>query len=274
MTNHPLCAVDGRPVHTDGLLCPACWADLDHDLSELVESLIYDLDRTLAGLGKTGGSPIGIVVRTAERGLGFDERAGDLLRQLHNCLGGWVRVLCEDNALPIDVRNHPLDLAAWLTLHGLEIRGHEAVADLWQEIRGTAAQVRRIVDRRPDRRYLGVCSEPLDDADGEPIYCIADLYAVEDRTTVTCRTCGAVHDVAERRRTLLDAVDDQLGTAAEISNALAAYAEQELRVERVRQWYSRGRIAQYPPREGERWPRYRVGDVRELLDPDRVKQAG
>ncbi len=284
MTNHPLCAVDGRPVHTDGNLCSACWADLDHDLTELVESLIYDLDRTLAGLGKTGGSPIGIVIRTAARGIGFDERAGDLLRQLHNTLGGWVRVLAEDNALPLDVRNHPLDLAAWLKLHEREIRRHEAVAELWQEIHDLTGQARRITDRRPDKRYLGVCSALLDPLDvvavvppgfpPRPIYCAADLYAIEDRTTVTCRACEAVHDVAVRRRILLDAVDDQLGTAAEISQALAAYADQDLKVERVRKWAERGKIAQYPPRKGERWPRYCVGDVRDILDPDRTVKAG
>ena len=276
MTSYPLCAVDQRPVHTDGQLCAACWADLSHDLGELVDSLVYDLDRVLAGLTKSGGSPIGIVVRTAARGIGFNETAGDLLRDLHNCLGGWVRVIAEDNALPIDVRNHPLDLAAWLTLHRGEIVRHEAVGELWAEIHGLVERARRITDRRPDRRYLGVCSAPLaNDGYGVPYTCTADLYATDElASTVDCRQCGTRHHVGHRRAVLLEAVGDQLGTAAEISKAIAEYGGVEVTVERIRQWYSRGKIAQHPPRDGERWPRYRVGDVRDLLDPERTAKVG
>lgn len=274
MTDHPLCAVDQRPVHTAGNLCGACWADLEHDLTELAESLLHDLDITLAGLGRSGGSPIGIVVRSASRGVGFDERAGDLARQLHNCLGGWVRVVYEDEiqpGVPLTVADKTNCLAAWLGIHEREVRRHEAVGKLWQEIRDLVEQVRRIVDRRPDRQYLGVCSEPLTSGVyGTPFECDADLYVIDDlRSTVDCRQCGTRHHVEHRRATLLDAVDDQLGTASEISHALAAYANQDLKVERLRQWYSRGKIAQYAPRDGDRWPRYRVGDVRELLNPTR-----
>lgn len=278
MTSHPPCVVDGRPVHDAGNLCAACWADLEHDLTELAESLLYDLGITLAGLGKSGGSPIGIVVRSAERGVGFDERAGDLLRQLHNTLGGWVRVLAEDNALPIDMQDRPVQLASWLYCHQRQVRGHEAVGELWQEIRDLVAQVRQVVDRRPDRQYLGVCSELLTTdvvlGDDGIDRCDADLYAIDGWPTIDCRQCGARHHVEHRRATLLDAVDDQLGTAAEIARALAAYGDIDLKVERLRQWYSRGKIAQYAPRDGDRWPRYRVGDVRELLDPTRTVKAG
>lgn len=312
MTDHPLCVVDQRPVHDAGKLCPACWADLEQDLTELYTSLWSDLDITLAGLGRSGGSPIGIVVRSAARGVGFDERAGDLKRQLHNALGTWCRVIHEELPLVVecslchvDQRRHaegpeqrprtwitrprrlPADridcLAAWLGIHERYVRRHEAVGELWQEVHDLVAQVRRIVDRRPDRCYLGVCSVHLDTLDGggdahpgfppQPIYCDADLYAVDGYDTVTCRACGTVHGVPERRRILLDAVDDQLGTAAEIARALAAYADVELKVERLRQWYSRGQIAQYAPRDGDRWPRYRVGDVRELLNPTNRKAS-
>lgn len=307
MTNHPLCVVDQRPVHDAGKLCPACWADLEHDLTELYTSLWSDLDITLAGLGRSGGSPIGIVVRSAARGVGFDERAGDLKRQLHNALGTWCRVIHEELPLVVecslcqtDQRRHaegpeqrlrtwlarprrlPYDridcLAAWLGIHEREVRRHEAVGELWQEIRDLVAQVRRIVDRRPDRQYLGVCSELLTTdvvlGDDGIDRCDADLYAIDGWPTIDCRQCGARHHVEHRRATLLDAVDDQLGTAAEIARALAAYGDIDLKVERIRKWYSRGQIAQHAPRDGDRWPRYRVGDVRELLDPTRTVKAG
>lgn len=315
MTNHPLCVVDQRPVHDAGRLCAACWADLEHDLTELYTSLWSDLDITLAGLGRSGGSQIGIVVRSAARGVGFDERAGDLARLLHNALGTWCRVIHEElpfvvecSLCHVDQRRHaegpeqrhrtwltrprrlPYDridcLAAWLGIHEHRVRRHEAVGELWQEIRDLVAQVRRVIDRRPDRSYLGVCSVALvTDVDLDSEHpeaswsrvierCDADLYSIDGHSTVDCRRCGARHDVEQRRKVLLDAVNNQLGTAAEIARALAAYADIDLKVERIRKWFSRGQIAQYAPRDGDRWPRYRVGDVRELLTPTNTAKAG
>lgn len=307
MTTNPLCDVDGRPVaDRRGRLCIPCWADLDYDLCELIESLARDLDITIAGLGKSGGSPIGIVVRSADRGVGFNEQASDIARDLRLCLGGWVRVLREDMprelrctlcgeprarhaagpmpeaqdwipAQPPWPRDNLADLARWLIRHRRHVREHEAVADLHAELTWHIAAARRVIDRRPDKRYLGVCSAHLETIDGDEyadppvptrdVICDADLYALDGHATITCRTCGTTHDVADRRAVLLAAIDDQLGTAAEIARALAAYADIDLRVERVRQWYSRGKIAQYPPRDSERSPRYRVGDVRALVDP-------
>jgi hypothetical protein len=263
MTNHPTCAVDGRPVHDDrGHLCPACWADLDHDLADVPE-LVHDLERLLAGLTRTGGSPIGIVVR-AEKGLGFDERAGDLLRELHNTLGGWVRVLCEDNALPVDMRDDTAVLAGWLGQHEWEIRRHEAAGDLWREVHKLAERARKTVTPKGPRVYLGQCSVPLDDSD-EPELCDRDLYALADWRSVTCPQCGITHQAGERREVMLNAVADQLATAAECSRALTAVTGVEVSVNTIRSWAARGKLAQHAPREGERWPRYRVGDVEQLL---------
>lgn len=271
MTTHPLCAVDQRPVHDGGLLCPACWHDLEHDLTELAEDLLHDLDRQLAGLTRTGGSPIGIVVR-AEKGLGFDERAGDLLRQLHNCLGGWVRVLCEDNALPLNMRDRTVQLASWLYCHEREVRRHEAVGELWGDVHKLVEQARRLVTPRPPKVYLGMCSVPLDDSD-EPELCDEDLYGEDGQRHVLCRKCGASHVFNQRREVMLDAMPGEKLTAAELTRAFAGYRGIELKADRLRQWAHRGKIYAHPPREGERAKRYRVAAVRRLLDREVLTQA-
>lgn len=264
--NQPLCVVDQRPVHDGGQLCAACWADLRADFAELPE-LVHDLERVLAGLTKTGGSPIGIVVRTAERGIGFDERAGDLLRQLHNTLGGWVRVLCEDNALLVDVANRIADLARWLGEHEREIRRHEAAGELWAEVHELTERARyAVLPRGGSRAYLGVCSAPLNEDDDEPELCDEDLYAPEGRSTVKCPKCWVTHQVAERRAVMLTAMRGEKLTAAECTRAFAGYRGVELTLARIGMWARRRRIYQHPPREGERSPRYRVAVVRLLID--------
>lgn len=266
--SYPECLIDSRPVLAAGRICGACWADLRHDLTELAESLADDLDATLAGLGRRGGVPIGIVARSAETGLGWNERAGDLARQLHNTLGGWVRVLCEDNALPVDMADRTTVLAEWLRAHEVHVRAHEAVGDLWDEIRSLAAQARQAIDRRPDRSYLGICSAPTGEGP-----CPADLYVIGARLTVHCPACGTGHHVEYRRDVMVAAVAGQLGTAVEVSRALSAMTGTPVPVNTIRSWALRGKLAQHPPREGERHPRYRIADVERLLH-DTARRAG
>jgi hypothetical protein len=305
VTNYPLCVVDGRPVHDAGKLCTACWADLEHDLTELAESLLHDLDRVLAGATRSGSSPIGIVVR-AERGLGFNEAAGDLLRELHNTLGGWVRVLFEDNFQtpelvcslcfveqrhhaegPADrprywyvlnapmVRDDTADFARWLDEHEREIRRHEAVGELWQGVHDLAEEARRIT--RPAREpkvYLGVCSVHIVEADGERIYCDAELYAPAGWQGIRCPGCGTMHAISQRREVMLSAVAEQLLTAVECSRALTAMTGAEVSVNTIRSWAHRGKLDQHDPREGETSPRYRVGDVEALVVQSITQKAG
>lgn len=296
MTQYPSCVIDGRPVLTAGHICLACWADLRGWLTDIRDHLVRDLEITFANLSRSGSAPIGIVVRNAATGLGYNETAGDLLRELHNELGGWVRVLHEEFGrllqcslchveqsqhaegpaiLPRDwvpvlhplVVNNTRALADWLLEHGAWIRRHPAADELYRTVQRLVRQAERVVDRRGGKVYLGICSEPLmDGLTGEVTICEEDVNADEDAAGVTCKACGAMHITRERREVMLKAMRAQKLTASEISRAFATYADIDLKVERVRQWHRRGQIYQHPPREGERWPRYRVAVVRRLLD--------
>jgi hypothetical protein len=151
--------------------------------------------------------------------------------------------------------------ATWLLDHADWIRRHPAADELYRWVAGLVRQAERVVDRRGGQVFLGICSAPLDDG-----YCVEDVNADEDAAGVTCKACGAFHITRQRREVMLGAMDRQLLTAAEMCRAFATYGGIELKVERVRQWAARHRIYQHPPREGERWPRYRVAVVRRLLD--------
>src|SRR5690606_39238814 len=71
-----------------------------------------------------------------------------------------------------------------LALHDI---GPEAV----DEITDAVAQCHRLVDRRPDRQYLGTCS--ADKPDGET--CAAELYAYPGRRSIVCPTCEVEWDI-------------------------------------------------------------------------------
>lgn len=118
------------------------------------------------------------------------------------------------------------------------------------------SELRRIVDRPPELKFLGVCPE-----------CQESVYAVEHAVTGTCRGCGAEYDTEASRLALTDALDDQLLTAAEIasmSTYLGLDAPRERIRMRVAQWHKRGRIAAAGHDERGH-PRFAYRDVRPLL---------
>lgn len=262
MKTYPPCVIDGRPCLDNGLLCLACWADLRRDLVDIRDELARWLDITYARLSKLGEESIGIVIRGSGTGLGFNDRAGAVSRALAGELGRAVdAVLARTKVSGPRSRDIPT-LAAWLVDHHRPVRDDPGVARLHRRVRELVGQAERVIDRRPPRVYLGQCGAPLTDVAAR---CDADIYARDDEDWVKC-VCGMLWQVEHRREVLLDAVGEQLATAVEVCRALATYADVELKVDRLYKWAERGQIEQHPPRECETAPRYRIDDVREVLD--------
>jgi hypothetical protein len=123
---------------------------------------------------------------------------------------------------------------------------------------------------------------------GEPVICQEELYAVDHRhltkrrivdgrlevdqhvcmdcSFIRCRTCGTRHDVAERRRLLLDAARDYLVTTTEACRAIATYADGNLKEATVWKWKERGRVVArgHTVENGTRQDLYRLGDLMDL----------
>jgi hypothetical protein len=104
-------------------------------------------------------------------------------------------------------------------------------------------------------------------ATGPGVECDHDLYANPGRRYVTCRACGAEHDVDARRAVLLGAVADQLLTAVEASRALPGLLGRPVTAATVRGLAHRGRLAQRPG------GLYRVGDLIDALTAQATRRA-
>lgn len=142
-----------------------------------------------------------------------------------------------------------------------------SVGQLADEIGYAVVTGRRAVDKPLQLVYVGPCD-----------LCTADLYAHPKSLTVACRQieCDAEYKVEERREWLLDKAKDQLLSAAEVSRALPGLLPQErkLSAAMVRGWAFHGRLAQKPPHPSKpREPRYRVGDVIDIVSELMAKEA-
>ncbi|WP_433658061.1 hypothetical protein ACQPW1_39780 [Nocardia sp. CA-128927] len=228
MTETP-CAECERPVG-DGLpLCQTCADSVVTDLRE-APSLLAELAITRAGLGRLGPHSAG--GRSAETPLPIratNYRAtmqGDrAVSRLEITVNGWTRALAEDlrvtpyidgpalvelarqhrgdtsrdpGTLPITPPSQLEQAAVWLAQHRRQLRAHEAAHELLVEVSGALAEIRSIVDRPVERRYLGPC--PAQVAEG--IECRWELRAQLGASWVRCGRCRTQHDIAE----LLDAV--------------------------------------------------------------------
>lgn len=252
----------GRP--TSDFLCAGCVTELVTALRELAfglcnqqprPGLLADLQdvvtRMTVGTTEKGHSQ----TKAAEQPMPFHAAASELTWVADNTITAWARDFSETNRHLHPTWSTTVQAAEWMATYPNLLALHPAARELHDEITHLVGEVRRIVDRAPDKIYLGVCGMELDD-----VVCTDRLYGVVDRDTVRCRTCGTTHDAHQRWREVQDRVRHSLATAAEISGALAKLYGRQINVKTVRTWANRGVIDTYGRnRHGE--PLHKVGQV-------------
>lgn len=266
-----LCVLCRAPLPDLAYACSPCCERLTRDLGD-VPALASAVEDAVARNVRTGtgvGTP---VTGSTDRALPWNEAASTARRRLLCTLNRWVTVL----RTPRDPRPATINgCAAWLRVNINTIRCYQFAAYAFDDITRAVDDVRRVVDRPPDRLYAGPCGSPSGPPRGgfQPLDppCDGELYAALDHQIVRCPKCHASYDVAERRRWLLDAVWDVTAYASLLAAALTRLDE-PLTAARVRKWAQRGQLlARGVDLEGR--PLYRVGDAIALLDSTRRKDT-
>lgn len=287
MGDRPLCVVDGRPVADTGYVCHACTDRLAEDLRSLA-AVAGETAVSVARLDRHGDGGY----TSAEQPLPFDWDASDAEWAAHNTVTTWARHASETRgrALPVPAPvafgplcrtstwckhetcatirtrwlvarvEHPTARAAgWLAdqLGWLRVRPESVEA--FDELQDAVWLLRRSVDNPTPRWYAGQCWVDLDGAE-----CDGELYVRPGASWIACPSCGIEHDVAERRRWLLERADDQLLHAGWMASALSALGE-PVTSAMIRSYAHRGRIVAHGM-DGMGRPLYRVGEVRRLIE--------
>lgn len=200
----------------------------------------------------------------------------------------WWTLRIERNRMRIDTHrqrvfvpspDQPLaDLSRWLLTNLDAIRLDEAAAQIHDEITGMRRENHRWIIGRGHPMFAGRCDAADVRADFQPDgtitphvgVCGADLYGYLTERVVRCTTCGAEYDLAERKRWMLDQVDDQWATAHVIADALTNLDE-PLNAATLRSWVARDSKLTHPVErplvlavgiDDDGRALYRVGDVR------------
>ena len=203
--------------------------------------------------------------------LGFDPRVSRVADRVHKALVGIVRELPDRVQKTLRTDAGPSEIARWLVHWVKEIRLQETAGKTFALIGRIVGDLHRLFDNPPPKLFLGECKMIDDDGDEchESIYLDADKVT---STEVACPRCGITHDVAERRKALMQGVDDYLGTAKEISRLLRQLAGADVTERRIREYAGHGLLTRMGSRreygrDGQ--PHivavYRIGQVRAVV---------
>lgn len=266
-TSTPQCAC-GRPIGDQAYLCKRCTTVLAEALGD-IGALAEDLDITRTRQSRTGGPASGVTSRDRERPLPWDERASEATVALRTTVTTWVQlVTTERGTRPPGVS---LERMSRFLLGQLEwLRHHAGAQQAQTDLVAAVWHAQHVIDRRADRLYVGPCDttgewhQAEDGWTGDLIGpCNTDLYAKPGEPKATCDRCGHTWDVAGRRGYLLDAAQDRLVTASDLSRFLSVYG-QPIEAERIWKWRERGHLSTKGTDVSGR-PLYRVGDAIALL---------
>lgn len=258
---------------TDGFICKLCGEQLERAIGDM-PALLVELEITVTKQDKMG--------RGGKRGKGddaplpFNWSASDAVWAINNTLTTWARHLASSRGVQ---EPSAAGLLGWLLTSIDSIRMDEAATQIHDEITYAHRQALRIIDRPDPEVYAGRCdgSDVRVAADGDKLHpqvgeCGADLYARLGDKAVSCQACGAVYDLVERKRELLDRVDDEWARPHVIANALTSLDE-PITPDTLRKWIERRHIKQVGIDDFGKAV-YRVGDVRARIALLRDVKAG
>lgn len=214
------------------------------------------------------GGGAGIVARTHDKPVPWDEKASDALDELRQLLTRTAVTVATTRGWVLDSGVTAGRLAAWLLEHVEWIRHRPEAGQTIADIGAAVEKVRRAVDRAPERWYAGPCGAVID---SRGVECTEHLYAKPGAREVRCPVCGTTDDVAARREWLLSAAENVLAHAGLISAALTQLDE-PVTAAQIWALADRGRIVNHG-KDAQGRLLFRVGDVRDVLAQQRQQRA-
>lgn len=247
-----------RPITDTAVVCPHCGFQLDAALAEVADWLAAELDVTLAkqtriAAGHSAPQPLEPQDKAPgtlkPNPLPYHGGASRAAGDLKAALVSWARLIHAEAGADLP-HDNLASIAAWMRPRVGWLRYHDAGQDAVDEICAAVNQAWRVIDRPRDTLFAGPCNE-----------CDEDLYAAAGAQYVRCHTpdCGEIYQVDERRRWLLEALDDHLVNAANASRLLT-YLGVTLADSSIRMYAKKGRIIAHG-RDLDGHPTYRLGDV-------------
>lgn len=249
------------PIKDDRTLCPADAKALGLLLSQ-VPGILEELDVALTRQARL--RPVrGLTVVDAVE-MPYNVSAAEEARKIREFLLPWVRLVQTRTGAEYRAAVGTPALARGLYNYAAFLTLQPEAAALLEGLQQIVEDVRRIIDVRIEKVFVGSCRSVFNaDGDRQPV-CTEHMYAPARNVEFTCGKCGTVHDVKSRQRQAIAASENRVMGPQMIARALTRNGE-ALNVERLYNWVKRGLLkpAALDPLTGRKL--YRVGDVLDVM---------
>lgn len=226
------------------------WGLLKETLNKVLW-LSDELDTTISRQSQFTSKQPRRVSNDDERPLPFHEKASDRAHELNGLLNEWILKVCTERTVDWPGYLRTPQAARWVHTHLTYLALTEGSDEFLGDLRATAKQCERIVDRPAGTVYAGPCP-------GNDTWC-TDLYVRPGSPTVTCPHCGNTWDVHERRDYMFDEARSTLGTAAELASILPWFMDSPIDRKRINYLARRKMIVGRPFPDGTE--RFQLGEV-------------
>lgn len=266
------CVVDACWRPTQDHLCQGCLTELVTALRMLAykvnqrgerrPGLCQDLDDVITrqtAMGKAVGGKA-----TGQR-LPYHVEASELADTARNIITTWARDFHESNPHLKPKWTSLASAAEWLASLPRLLSIHPAAKEMHDEITYLERAIRKMVDRAPDKIYLGKCGATFEDVE-----CKDGLFGVVDQEVVRCKTCGTEHDAHDRWEKIQVKVRMSFASASEISGTLAHFYGKQINVKTIRSWADRDVIKTYKTKEGDK---HLVGEVLDTAEKRKPRRS-
>jgi hypothetical protein len=253
----------GKPTRDEAYGCEDCADLLGRALGD-VPWLEEQIDITISR--QKGATYDGNTSAGADKPLPINLPASEARENLRALMVSWIKLCAEEGVRSTDPRrNLPEDtmtaMSRWLLWRVDGLMLHEAASEAVDEITSAVAHCHRLVDRPPERRYIGPCAG-----------CGRDLYAKPGAKDGQCRWCEHEWTTIEREEWMKAAMVGKIVTAREGSTLLGRLGMSTAQ-DTIDKWRQRKRITECGHNaQGHRL--YRWDDLRRLAESETRAPAG
>jgi hypothetical protein len=220
-----LCTVTkcDRPVHDGWYVCEPCGADLAERLSDIAW-ILEQIDLVMSQQTRYGQTAGKVAAASDEQPIPYNVKASEQRAYLVNAISSAARLVIDENpkwradpfwrAIDDSSKTAPRasSCASWLAHRIAGLRLHPLGGVSRDEIMRHWAACEWLIDRPPERRYLGICATDWED---QP--CGGRIYQHNGKPEARCDTCGGLREAEALREVLMAEARDRHVTAAEAS---------------------------------------------------------
>lgn len=204
---------------------------------------------------------------------GVNARASDLLDEVRNMLGSWVRDVCERRGVDVPFITTAQSMAVWLANRVASLASAECADDTFSEVRKAIAQMERAVNRPPSPKTCGPCPTPGVHTDKGFVpgdsrsKCGTRLEARETASQIQCPTCKQTHDVESLITRLMNETHYMHYTIPELCQTVLPRLGDPIPQQTLQRWHAKGELQ---PRgwvtttRGKTIPQFMLADVRRV----------